>query len=721
MRSARALANNKQITMKGTLMTQSSIVSTTHVPWALTLSLLLAAVLSACGGGDNAAAASATQVPRAQSLAASSSWSVAAQENGRFQVSGTRLTRYGVEGHWVEKSFTDSEVECSNATYGDPVVGTVKECQVDDGVAPTAGSGASITVQAASQECEGRADLALTIKGTEVTRWRGILGNARDAVPQYQALSYQHASDFALADVEIAFVNDYWTPSCNRNVRVASVAVQRVGGSIERVELAKTTLYSTGTWSDAEKCSGRNVQSEWLDCNGAFRFAGAVPAPNAERISVSFQASDENFVNPERGMHDVSWVTNSPGHKATTDFSGTRGRARSLVRAHIGLDEFKGGAISEARLNEVRSAFAKMREQGLKALPIVSYTFPVDGTLGSGDAPLNIVKSHLDQLKPVYADYKDVIAVSVGGFIGPWGEWHSSSNGLDKEPALSEVYNKMLEVIPAERMLQARTVDQLRDLPGRAVDASTAYDRSKPSRTGMVNLCFLVNQYDAGTYYSANRSIEENKSYLGQASKFTPVGGETCQLGDGSQLRDDCSTALTELRRFHFSFLNPDFYERSLNRWKAEGCYSEIERNLGYRFTMLSASVQKQVQAGQALPVSFVIKNGGYAAPFNPRALAVVLRNKDTGARYSVSILQERSDTLDPRKWYSESGEITVSAAPTVPADVPAGSYDVLLSLHDPMPSLSARAEYSIRLANKDVWEANTGLNKLVSGVTVTR
>ena len=36
-----------------------------------------------------------------------------------------------------------------------------------------------------------------------------------------------------------------------------------------------------------------------------------------------------------------------------------------------------------------------------------------------------------------------------------------------------------------------------------------------------------------------------------------------------------------------------------------------------------------------------------------------------------------------------------------------------MLSLADPAPALAARAEYAIRLANQNTWEASTGYNNL--------
>jgi hypothetical protein len=43
----------------------------------------------------------------------------------------------------------------------------------------------------------------------------------------------------------------------------------------------------------------------------------------------------------------------------------------------------------------------------------------------------------------------------------------------------------------------------------------------------------------------------------------------------------------------------------------------------------------------------------------------------------------------------------------------------MLLSLPDAYASIAAKPEYSIRLANNDVWEAATGYNKLNHTVKV--
>ena len=43
------------------------------------------------------------------------------------------------------------------------------------------------------------------------------------------------------------------------------------------------------------------------------------------------------------------------------------------------------------------------------------------------------------------------------------------------------------------------------------------------------------------------------------------------------------------------------------------------------------------------------------------------------------------------------------------------GDYKVYLNLPDPMPNLHDNPDFSIRLANKDMWEEETGYNYLMT------
>ena len=70
------------------------------------------------------------------------------------------------------------------------------------------------------------------------------------------------------------------------------------------------------------------------------------------------------------------------------------------------------------------------------------------------DAPLSVILQHLDQLKPILQENKDVIAVLQAGFIGSWGEWYYTTNNLNNDAARKTIIDKILEVLPAERTVQ---------------------------------------------------------------------------------------------------------------------------------------------------------------------------------------------------------------------------------------------------------------------------
>ncbi|MGL4176411.1 MAG: DUF4832 domain-containing protein [Dermatophilaceae bacterium] len=440
----------------------------------------------------------------------------------------------------------------------------------------------------------------------------------------------------------------------------------------------------------------------------------------ADPITTTYTADSGDILNPERGFEDVRWISNDPQHKAGTNFTKVRANGYTLSRTQIGLNEFRDGPISEARLNEIRTGWGNARAAGVKVVPIFSYCFPLNGAkCDLSNISVNDIKSHLEQLKPIFAEYADVIATFQSGFLGPWGEWHS--NPINSDPVQEQAaYDALLDAVPASRMFQVRYVRHLKELTPAKVSAETAYNGSVESRTGLGNMCFLADQVDAGTY-TPKDDTEANKQYLEDVSQFTVVGGEACSHNVGlTTARDDCQTAQAELDRFHWSFMNPYSGTNSaVERWKSEGCLDTITKRLGYRLELTTSTVQGTAAPGQTLSASFTVKNTGYAAPFNPRGLQLVLRNQSTGDRFPMDILQEGSDTLDPRKWYTEAGEIVVDAAPTVPAGTPAGTYDLLLGLPDPAGDLGNRPEYSIRTANQNTWDAATGLNLLTRGVKI--
>ncbi len=195
--------------------------------------------------------------------------------------------------------------------------------------------------------------------------------------------------------------------------------------------------------------------------------------------------------------------------------------------------------------------------------------------------------------------------------------------------------------------------------------------------------------------------------------KFTPVGGETCD--DSYSPFNDCEPsgqAQTELRQMHYSFLNCDYNNAVNNDWETGGCMDAIRKNLGYRFVLNNIIHPKDpAEKGKTYSFTISLDNLGYAAPFNEHPAKIILRNKADNKEYPLDA------GTDPRTWYPGNNMVNISLL--LNDSLPSGTYSVFLVLPDKYTRLWGRSDYSIRLANENVWEAIDGYNNLQFDLTI--
>ena len=435
-----------------------------------------------------------------------------------------------------------------------------------------------------------------------------------------------------------------------------------------------------------------------------------------ESISeVTYLPSNAIFPNPERGFYKYSTTRlgSAPTAISETSLRGYREQGISLLFRYFYLDDFKSKALSQQALDQVDADMAVLRKAGMKCVMRFAYTDIYNGPSSYGaDAPLNIILQHLDQLKPVIEKNTDVIAVLQAGFIGVWGEWYYSSNNL-KTPAIrAQVLDKLLEVLPERRMVQVRYQGDKKDYVKRtaALTRPEAFTGTKAARIGHHNDCFLASVNDYGTYNF--NTIEAEKTYINNEGIFVPVGGETCPP-DGIDPAD-CQKATSEMRYLRWTFLNEDYYHGVNDNWIVQGCMEDIIRDLGYRITLLSAAYTDKIQPGGTMNISIKLNNVGYASMFNPRKVEFVLINEDTNEVFFAETDE------DPRFWRPETlTEVKLSLG--IPEDMPEGGYYLYLNLPDPEPLLYGNPDFSVQLANKDVWDSKTGYNNLYQLITISK
>ena len=416
--------------------------------------------------------------------------------------------------------------------------------------------------------------------------------------------------------------------------------------------------------------------------------------------TITYRASDEIFPNPERGF-----CTQLSRNYSEDIVNSLRAGNITVVQRIWLLENFIDTLISDSYLQNIHNDMNIARKAGVKLVVRFSYTSRQTGK----DAPLDIIKMHLDQLKPVLEANYDVIAYVEAGLIGAWGEWYYSTNNLNNTENRRVVLFKLLSVLPKERMVVVRTPEYKMDIFNLSVtdwiSPDSAFTGSYRTRTGAHNDCFLAGADDMGTYSPVR--MDQERRFLNMDNLFVPMGGETCRV---YAPKSECPSAVNEMAYLHFSVLNRDYNKKVVDSWT---CMDEVKRRLGYRFRMVNSRIPESIAPGRTLNVQVTIKNDGFASPYNKRRCDLILRNNLNGRQYRVPT------GYDPRFWLPDS-TVTLNVKAGIPSGMPVGNYEVLLHLGDPVPALTGSPEYSIRFANEGVWEEKTGFNSLLSSVSVS-
>jgi hypothetical protein len=432
-----------------------------------------------------------------------------------------------------------------------------------------------------------------------------------------------------------------------------------------------------------------------LDTGGVLDVSTETPVvPDPPFETRTFTEDDTAFQNPERGWMDGSGIGLTDG----ASYEDIRSNNFSLAYAKVRLDSYRYTSLPKSFLDALDAGFGRVRAAGIKVVLRFVYN---DGT--GGDAPEARVLEHIGQLGPVVAKNIDAIAVWQAGFIGLWGEWHSSTNGLDNPTSHKKIVSALLAALPKERMIQLRTPHFKAEIWKEPTPESLWFSGESQARVGQHNDCFLASANDEGTYLDP---VTTWKDWLEKDVRALPMGGESCR----KTTLTGCDNAKTELARFRWSFYNPYWHPDVFAQWGAEGCRDEIGKRLGYRLVLQEASFGKSIAPGGVLPLKFTVKNVGYAPMFNPRPVKIVL---DDGKTRHVATLE-----VDPRRWMPGTTS-TVSVRLRVPASVTLGTGRVELWLPDASSALMLRPEYSVRLASQGIWDDKRGTNLITDSLPI--
>ena len=453
---------------------------------------------------------------------------------------------------------------------------------------------------------------------------------------------------------------------------------------------------------------------------------------------VTFKGSKVALRNPERGFRFEIGVGRIEsdlvkfGH--VTDhwpFARFEADGVTIAQAYCYLSQYWNSEIAQEKLDALQADFDRARATGAKFL--LRFAYESDGIENGPD--LERLLAHIKQLTPIVRKNADVIYVFQIGWLGLWGEFHTSIHQLEKDPAaVAEIVSATLVMLPENRMTMMRRMQYKMNLldtlgDNREITAETAFTQAPHARIGFFNDGTLANYWDGGTFTQQPYAWRGNEEYdrINREGKYMPVDGELFWTGQYSDPKDAPAIKAAERFTYHhystfslvhgFSELDRDPTPWTIDSWKEQDLtpamlelngvrfdpdymidgkrkgFDFIRDHLGYRIAMPEAEYTEAVRQGDPLEVCVSLQNYGFSTPINRRKAEFVLIAADS------SVFELPSD-FDCRSLQPDEGVKKVSLSIDT-AGLAQGEYTLALWLPDEAETLRYRSEYAIRLASE--------------------
>ncbi|USX25342.1 DUF4832 domain-containing protein [Oxalobacteraceae bacterium OTU3CINTB1] len=429
------------------------------------------------------------------------------------------------------------------------------------------------------------------------------------------------------------------------------------------------------------------------------------PQALAQQTTINLAESSEAFKNPMKGFRPTRYIQDStfPSHEYAT-----------VYKQYIKYTDLENNATDSVQKIKDWSnvAWAGIENKNIKVIPRVIIVYP-NGPGGGQYWPAGIAHdgtpsqwttvqlrnrlvSFVSKLGQAWDGDPRVAAVELG-LWGNWGEHHiypaTLPNGEDRIP-----------------------VDFQTAL-------GTAYAQAFPSKKVMVRYPDSFSGFQVGYIWdsfalpdeaAAGEALIARKTWPTQmnSGEVAYDWGDQSRLGgspDGTlSSASNTDYVIDWIRRTNTSSLGW-IAEYSAGNTTIAANATKMQKALGYRYVLGSATFPLQSQSGSNFPVSFTITNKGNAPFYYRWPVKASLLRADKSVAWSGSF------STDIRTWMPGKS-YTVSQAFALPSSLGNGVYTLALSINDPAGDLP-----SLRFANKNYYSGGwTVVGKVGVGQTPT-
>ena len=452
----------------------------------------------------------------------------------------------------------------------------------------------------------------------------------------------------------------------------------------------------------------------------------------------------DGLLNPERGFRFEIGVGRTPedpvkfGHiRDLWPFPRFKRDGVTVSQAYCYLTQFHSSEISDAKIAALEADFERARRDGVKFL--LRFAYECDSVKSGGPTAERIL-AHIRQLTPIVRRNIDVIYALQIGWVGLWGEFHTSVHAIEKDPAAVEaIVTATLEMLPEGsctmmRCMVYRSTFLERIGHYRPITPETAWSSAPEARIGFFNDGTLANWWDGGTFRSKPFAEPGEPEFdeVRSEGRYLPIDGELFWSGQYSHPDFACGIrAITRFSCQHyttfshvhgFSGLDQNPIPWTIDGWKVtpitpaeldffaipydpayfdgvpyRTAYEFVRDHLGYRLGATEAAFSGEIVPDGDFEARVSIRNYGFAVPINPRTALFVI----VGANGEAAELPTGFDchALQPTDDAGKTATHDIAFSGKLPSQLPPGPHRIGLWLPDRSESLRYRPEYAIRLA----------------------
>lgn len=404
----------------------------------------------------------------------------------------------------------------------------------------------------------------------------------------------------------------------------------------------------------------------------------------------------------------------------------------TLVQQYIYLTKWVSKDLDEEALNNIRKIFDLMRAQGYKAILRFAYNHAGLGTTG-GESRKWILR-HIEQLTPLLEEYAGQIATVQVGFIGAWGEWHTSPLVNDQD-AKNAIVSALLRAVPSPYCVEIRypnhkkalTLEQeeYRGRIGYANDYFTAGEHPLAPGNDFVpnteDYQQVKQEVEASNFYVSGEIPYKEETEWGLAELITPM--KSLRI-----LREHRYSAFDVTQNFDLNIMNwkrvkvypsllndnhilfdASYFKDEEGNDVVRSFYDFVRDHLGYRLNLQSGATV-EVKNGN-LEYDLTITNTGFATVINPKEVYLVLVSGDGQVAKEIKL------DVDPRIWIPSTAEEPDRAAAyslkgSAALEGITGTYKIGIWMPEKAAALKYNAVYAVKFARTETlthWQDAAG------------